>query len=259
MGWQAFWSEIVIVVLGVAIALAANEAVADWSWRNKVADAETRLQGDIAWAFLWSAEKAVSQPCIDAQLAALSRNVLTSGDTLKPEPVGKVLNLQYVVRMPNRPFRFPVWAALLADGTATHFPPERQEFLGRISDGLAQSGIYEAEARRLGGALLVMRDPIALDPGVRADLIGHINDLRSLTAYEGLNARQRLHLIADAGSAPSDEVVERFLNAAGKHPPGADFSGLTYFCKSHGFPVPDWRDYRQVVITRGAPRGGKDP
>ena len=26
MGWKAFWSEILIVVLGVAIALAANEA-----------------------------------------------------------------------------------------------------------------------------------------------------------------------------------------------------------------------------------------
>ena len=31
MGWRAFWSEIVIVVLGVVIALAANEAVQDWN------------------------------------------------------------------------------------------------------------------------------------------------------------------------------------------------------------------------------------
>jgi hypothetical protein len=62
-GWQAFWTEIVIVVLGVVIALAANEAVQDWTWRTRVADAETRLQADIAWVFLWSAEKAASQPC----------------------------------------------------------------------------------------------------------------------------------------------------------------------------------------------------
>ena len=39
MGWRAFWSEIVIVVLGVVIALAANEAVQEWNWRNKVKDA----------------------------------------------------------------------------------------------------------------------------------------------------------------------------------------------------------------------------
>ena len=104
MGWKAFWSEIVIVVLGVAIALAANEAVQDWTWRNKVQDAETRLRDDIAWAFLWGAEVYVSQPCIDEQLAALSRNVLDSGDTLTPQPVYTAnTTLQYVVRMPNRP------------------------------------------------------------------------------------------------------------------------------------------------------------
>ena len=42
MGWPAFWSEILIVVLGVVIALAANEAVEDWNWRHKVEDAPIR-------------------------------------------------------------------------------------------------------------------------------------------------------------------------------------------------------------------------
>ena len=32
MGWPAFWSEILIVVLGVVIALGANEAVEEWNW-----------------------------------------------------------------------------------------------------------------------------------------------------------------------------------------------------------------------------------
>ena len=256
MGWKAFWSEIVIVVLGVAIALAANEAVDEWNWHNKVADAETRLQGDIAWAFVWSAEKAASQPCIDAQLAAMGRNVLTSGDTLKPEPVIYAINLQFVVRIPNRPYRFPVWDALLADGTANHFSPQRQAFLGRVSDGMAQSRAYEAETRRLSGILLVMRAPIALDPVVRADLLSNINNLRSLTAFEALNAKQRMRLIADAGSAPPDQVVERFLNADGKHATGADFSGMAAFCKARGLPVGDWHDYRQVIATMGAPGEG---
>ena len=147
MGWRAFWSEIVIVVLGVVIALAANEAVQEWNWRQKVADAETRLQGDIAWAFLWGAEAYVSQPCIDAQLAALSRNVLESGDTLVPQPVITAnTSLQYVVRMPNRPHRFPVWDTLVADGTAAHFAPRRQAYLGRISIELALARDRRAEA-----------------------------------------------------------------------------------------------------------------
>ena len=246
MGWRAFWSEIVIVVLGVVIALAANEAVQDWNWRNKVKDAEVRLQGDIAWAFLWAAEKSASQPCVDAQLAAAARNVLESGETLEPMPVVGSLNLQMLVRMPNRPYRFPVWDALLADGTASHFATQRQALYGRISDGMAMSRSSEVETRRLGGNLLRMRDQIPLDPVVRADLLSDINNLRSLTAYEGLNAQQRMRVIADAGIAPPDEMVERFLNVSGKNPNGADFSGMPHFCKTQGLPIGDWRDYRKL-------------
>lgn len=246
MGWRAFWSEILIVVLGVVIALAANEAVQDWNWRNKVKDAEARLQGDIAWAFLWAAEKSASQPCMDAQLTAMARNVLESGDTLQPMPVVGSLNLQMMVRMPNRPYRFPVWDALLADGTASHFATQRQALFGRISDGMAMSRASEVETRRLGGNLLRMRDPIPLDPVVRADLLADINNLRSLTAYEGLNAKQRMRVIADAGIAPPDEMVERFLNASGKNVAGADFSGMPHFCRTQGLPIGDWRDYRKL-------------
>ena len=245
MGWRAFWSEIVIVVLGVVIALAANEAVQDWNWRNKVTDAEVRLQDDIAWAFLWSAEKSAGQPCVDAQLAAMSRKVLESGDTLQPMPVVTSLDLQRVVYMPNRPWRFPVWGALLADGTAPHFGTQRQALFGRISDGLALSRESQSEERRLGGRLLLMRDAIPLDPGVRTSLLADINNMRSITAYEGLNARQRMRLIADAGLAPPEATVERFLNASGKHWPGADFSGMPHFCKTQGLPIGDWRDYRK--------------
>jgi len=254
MGWRAFWSEIIIVVLGVVIALVANEAVQDWSWRSKVEDADARLQGDITWAFLWVAEKYVSQPCIDAQLAAMSRNVLESEDTLKPQPV-IIANtgVQYVVRMPNRPYRFPTWDALVADGTATHFAPERQAFLGRVSDDMAQARAGETDSRRLMGRLLVMRDPIALDPAVRAELLTNINELRSLTTIEALNSQQRMRRIADAGNAPTADIVERFLNASGEHPSGNDFSCIVPFCTARGLPVADWRDYKKIAVSASTP------
>lgn len=257
MGWRAFWSEILIVVLGVVIALAANAAVENWNWRNKVKDAETRLRSDIAWAFLWGTELYASQPCIDAQLAALSRNVLESGNTLKPQPIHTSNTmLQFVVRMPNRPHRFPVWDTLVADGTATHFAPQRQAYLGRISGDMALARASVTDARRLGGRLLVMRDPIALDPVVRADLLTDINELRSIARYEALNAQQRMRRIADAGDAPTTDIVELFLNASGKYPSGSDYSGMTQFCAARGLPVADWRDYRQITVSMTPPGMG---
>jgi hypothetical protein len=249
MGWRAFWSEIVIVVLGVVIALAANEAVQDWSWRDKVQDSETRLHGDITWAFLWSAEKYVSQPCADAQLAALGRDVLESGDSLTPAPVLMSNGLPYVVRMPNRPYRFPAWDALVADGTATHFALQRQAFLGRVSAGMADARQSEVETRRLMGSLMVMRDPIPLDPTVRAELLTHIEELRSLTMFEAVSAQQRLRLIADSGSAPPADVVESFLNISASNASSSEFSGTVQFCKARGLPLADWRDYRKVTVS----------
>jgi hypothetical protein len=256
MGWRAFWSEIVIVVLGVAIALAANEAVNAWNWRNKVKDAEARLQVDITWVFLWSAEKTVTQPCVDAQLAAMSRRVLESGEMLSPMPVFTTLGREQVVRMPTRPWRFPVWEALLADGTASHFPAQLQAVLGGISHDMTRARAYEAETRSLGGSLLLMRDPIALDPMVRAELLTRINTLRSLWQHERLYARQLLRLIADAGNAPPEAVVERFLNADGKHSAGNDHSGMPHFCTTNGLPLADWRDYRELSANVGAPVEG---
>ena len=257
MGWPAFWSEILIVVLGVVIALTANEAVQQWNWRNKVAEAETRLQGDITWAFLWAAEKSVSEPCVDAQLAALSRTVLESGDTLAPVPTISTLAGEAVVRMPSRPYRFPVWEALLGDGTASHFSPQRLAILGRISNEVAQARAYEAETRALGGSLLVMRDPLPLDPMVRAELLTRINALRSVWQYERMYARQHMRLIADAGNAPSEEIVERFLNRDGRHPSGNDYSGMPHFCRTNELPLADWRDYRELSVNVDASAAGR--
>jgi hypothetical protein len=122
---------------------------------------------------------------------------------------------------------------------------------------MVQARAYEAESRGLDGALLVMRDPIALDPVVRADLLTNINRLRSLWGNERLYARQRMRLIADAGMAPSEAAVELFLNADGKQPSGSNFSGAVPDCRKQQLPLGDWRDYRDVVFTVGAPGEGQ--
>jgi hypothetical protein len=156
-----------------------------------------------------------------------------SGDTLGSTPVITTLDRRRVVRMPTRPYRCPVWSAQVADGTASRFSTQRQAFLGRISDGMAQALVNETETRRLGGALLAMRDPLALDPVVRAELLDQINSLRSVWQRERLYARHHLRLIADAGNAPTDEVVERFLNIDGEHPAGNDHSVMPHYCRTN--------------------------
>lgn len=249
MGWKAFWSEILIVVIGVAIALAASEAVQEWSWRNKVIAGEARLKDDTGRVFVWAAEHVATEPCVDAQLAALTERLLASGSTSDHYSIVTEGNLRFVVRMAGRPFTFPTWDALVADGTAAHFPADRQALFNRISGGMAYVRTdHRVAAIRLTSRLLALGHPIALDPGVSRDFLTDLEELRARNASMSLTLQQLMVVIADAGGVPAEiDVDALFAN-----------SGTMRFCRAQGLPLADWRAYRTAgSLQPAAPQGSQ--
>jgi hypothetical protein len=235
MGWKAFWSEILIVVIGVAIALGASEAVQEWNWRNKVADAEIRLREDAGRVFLWAAEQYVAEPCVDAQLDHLARNLMDSDTTLAPAPLHEVATHptrpRFVVRLPKRPWRFSVWDALEADGTATHFTQERQDTFANINETASTLLLHRNEVGRLLGGLTALSYPLPLDAQVRREFLVTIESLRWQTTALTISSWQLLARINQAGLAPPEAEVASFVDA----------SGTVKFCEAQGLPVADWR------------------
>ena len=47
-GWRAFAGEVGIIVVGVLIALAAEQVVEDWHWHQKVGIVRQSLMGELA-------------------------------------------------------------------------------------------------------------------------------------------------------------------------------------------------------------------
>lgn len=246
MGWKAFWSEILIVVLGVAIALAASEAVEDWSWKAKVRDGEARLRGDTERAFLWNAENYAAQPCFEAQLDRLAQRVMQSGTTLMPAPVYSDSTApipaqpRFVLRMATRPWRFPVWEALVANGTATRFSRQRQDVYSSLSHGIAAARGYREESNRLYGRLMALSYPAELDAGARRDYLVDIETLRRLNFSSLITGQQQLSLMLREGIAPTPESVDAFLKD----------SGTVKFCKERGLPLADWRQVKPAPPAR---------
>lgn len=237
MGWKAFWSEIIIVILGVLIALAANEAVQNWNWRNKVQDGENRLRVDVERAFVNAAELYVTAPCVESQLAALSDNLLNSGDKLTPLPNYKedtagAFLWSYVVRLPNRPYRFSTWETLLADGTAAHFSPTRQEAYSYIYFVISRFHSEITKSQDATGRFDVMALPITLDAGVRKDLMVDIQEQKRRNIFLSIYAQRLMVRIRDMNSQPKDDMVNAEING----------SGTVQFCKQHKMPLADWRD-----------------
>lgn len=232
MGWKAFWSEILIVFLGVLIALAANEAVQNWSWRNKVQDGEVRMRPDMEYVFNLAAEQYATEPCVQAQLVTLSQKLAQSESNWAPVTVYVEDNVRYVVRIPNRTQTFQVWDSLIADGTATRFARERQSTYGFISSRLVRAQNLNDEANELGWRLLALGQSMVLSDDARRYFLVTIEEMRARYAGSAISAGQRMNATSQFGSAPTPEAVEDSLRE----------SGTVKFCKAHGYPLADWRD-----------------
>ena len=116
-GWREFVSEIGIIVVGVLIALAAEQGVEWLHWREVVALERKSLDGEVA--FHWTAlhSRAEMQPCVDRRLAELAA-LIARRDAGKPlgrlGPVG-------------RPMYFgedrSAWQMAVADQSLLHMSP----------------------------------------------------------------------------------------------------------------------------------------
>lgn len=73
--------------------------------------------------------------------------------------------------MHTRPWGFPAWEALVANGTATHFAQQRQDRYGGLSESVAQMRDYRMESNLLIGRLMAQSYPFALDAGARRDAL----------------------------------------------------------------------------------------
>ena len=67
-GWREFVGEVGIIVIGVLIALAAEQLVDDWNWRNTVKAQREALDEDVSGMWDAMSSRIVVQSCVDKRL-----------------------------------------------------------------------------------------------------------------------------------------------------------------------------------------------
>jgi hypothetical protein len=70
-GWRAFVGEVGIIVLGVLIALGAEQLVESLHWRREVATERASLMQEADDSFGTVAARAAQQPCVDKRLGEI--------------------------------------------------------------------------------------------------------------------------------------------------------------------------------------------
>jgi hypothetical protein len=72
-GWRAFSFEFVTIVLGVLVALGAQELAQDFHWRRQVKETRQALDAELARDLAAFDQRYNNRPCISARLAELKR------------------------------------------------------------------------------------------------------------------------------------------------------------------------------------------
>jgi len=117
--WRELLTEIGVVVIGVCIALAAEQAVEWWHWRGQVAEARGVIATEMAQNLVGAVIRLRTQGCIERRLDALTDIVDGASRSGQLPPVGDI------GQPPLRQWRSGAWESLVAAETATHFPRQQ--------------------------------------------------------------------------------------------------------------------------------------
>ena len=119
-GWRELFGEVGIIVVGVLIALAAEQTV-EWAhWRHRSAQAREALAADIGVNRIHEIERIVIEPCLEAQLDRLEAGVLTAGDRLDPVAAETTYMGRTTYRAPNRGWSSDVWTSVVTEQVSSH-------------------------------------------------------------------------------------------------------------------------------------------
>lgn len=141
-GWREFLKEVGIIVLGVLIALGAEQAAVAVHEAGKAARAEALVRDEFALNVAFARERLASTPCMLSRLDELRRVLLkTSDGTALP-------NLGEIGRIPNRPFEWEAWTSMVSAGLVDHLSDQRQWAYQHIYlNGGANDAIEQEEQR----------------------------------------------------------------------------------------------------------------
>ena len=223
-GWREFAGEVGIIVVGVLIALAAEQVVETMHWRHVAAEARDSVGEEMQAEYFAAAEMAMAQPCIDRQLEMLEGAVLAPGP-FRPVPSYSEGANNFTFRAPSRSWAHDVWNSVSNDGTAAHLDRTTRlglaDFYG-LTDYLREENLTVDVLRMRLGAL---SRPIQPDAATRAQLVADIAQARSLYALLAVVSNQVIGLGERIGFQPRAENLR------------ADESGTLNFCRAHHLPL----------------------
>ena len=213
-GWRAFAGEVGIIVIGVLIALGAQQLVGNLHWRSEVRETDDRLRQEVVGDLTNAYERFAIDPCLRPRLAELRDQLLKAGPEWRGSQA-QFANDVYqsgfpsVYRTPNRPWMQSSWRTALGGETLDHFNAQRVQQFSTLHDSIEMLDQTQAEEVQAAATLgdLAFAGPISA-----ADRRA---DLKTVAKLDGLDARilylahLLFHEAGEAGIRADPEAIRQ--------------------------------------------------
>ena len=155
-GWREFAGEVGIIVVGVIIALSAEQVVAALHWRNTLNAERKVLNAEVYGAWSALSGRKVVQPCIDHRFNDLA---VVFARHSRGEPLG-------IIAPVGRPLVWPAGQAALrmatADGSLSHMSMEEKQAYFGVAGSYDSFSLMALEERTSWRTLEALNDPVGL-------------------------------------------------------------------------------------------------
>lgn len=215
-GWREFAGEVGIIVVGVLIALTAEQAVEAWHWHRQVEKANESFKIELEDAAASAYERLAIQSCLTNRLSEVARRLDAAGLAWRgmPEHFGGAQVyysnvLPVVYRPPAHNVPIQGWANALANGTLNHLSTDRAEVLGAAYSFDEQ---FQTDQRQESVAIAKL-SPLALDrtlsPDERLQMLQVVSELDRMNDLLVTDSRNFLEALRDAHLGYDDAEVQR--------------------------------------------------
>jgi hypothetical protein len=205
-GWRAFVGEVGIIVIGVLIALGAEQLVEEVQWQRRVRSANANLKIEVYRGGLSMAERIAVQRCLRGQIQKLAGQ-LNSPDTrwagapvalnraamIKNGGEGAVLPPAY--QAPSRVWVDDEWRAVESDGTLSHFPSARAHDYAVFYRDMAELRDLQAAEASAASKLVYLASDRTLSNSEREEMfaaLAEVDRINALMTLAGAQALKRL-------------------------------------------------------------------
>jgi hypothetical protein len=222
--WREFLVEIGTIVIGVLIALAAEQAAEAVHWHYQAAQAEAAIGGELEADLAQMAEREEIDPCIRKRIAELRDKLIQPGTQWKADPQmlasppPTVLPSAY--RTPSRLWFRNAWQTAVTNDSVSHMSPDRAAVYGatyrqveHIND--LQDSEFQAEQQ-----MTALSYDLVLSPDKRQDYLNPLGRLDALNDLIVAISQQSLDHVARIGIGPNKRAIAE-LFATQRHYRGA--------------------------------------